>query len=262
MDKTTLGDRMKTYEKAYDTYMPSRLPVIIRLDGKKFSKYTKKLKAKKPFDEGFASSMANTMRAIASNIEGCLFGYCQSDEITLVIRNDQSFESDAWLGNRIQKIVSITASMTSVEFNKQIRRFYADAPDAYFDCRVFIVPSVVEAENCVLWRQNDCTKNSVSSACYYEVAKSKGKKTARKMMNKLNQKQQQELLFKETGINWNDYPIRYKRGYACYREVREVEIDGNKCMRSHWTIDGEMPRLTQDKEYLRNILAFEHDDEE
>lgn len=255
MDKTTLGDRMKTYEGAYDQRIIGRLPVVIRCDGKGFSKFTKSINADKPFDVTFSSVMAEAMRHAASNIEGCLFGYTQSDEITFVLRNDQSLESTPWFGNRIQKMCSVVSSMVTASFNLESIRFNGVNKMAYFDTRVFAVPDIQEAINCLIWRQNDAVKNSISAACYYEVAKKIGKKTARKLMHGLNQNKQQELMFQETGINWNNYPVKFKRGTGTRRVTRELEIDGNKCMRSSWEIDLELPTFTKDRQYLDDTLS-------
>ncbi|KKL53739.1 hypothetical protein LCGC14_2272460, partial [marine sediment metagenome] len=104
-----LGDRMKKYESSYETNIIGRVPVIIRADGKSFSKWTKSINAEKPFDNALSIAMSEAMRATASHIEGCMFGYTQSDEMTFVLRNDQSLESTPWFGNRIQKICSVVS---------------------------------------------------------------------------------------------------------------------------------------------------------
>ena len=122
---------------------------------------------------------------------------------------------------------------------------------------MFVVPSWQEAANCVIWRQNDATKNSISSACYYEVAKITGKKTARKMMHGLNQNQQQELLFKEAKINWNDYPTKFKRGVGCYRVEKEFSVDGKSFIRTKWIIDEELPIISKDQNFLLDLFTKE-----
>lgn len=252
-DKTSLGDRMKAYEDAYDTSIISRVPIVVRCDGKGFSKFTKRLMLKKPFDETMCQAMSHTMLEVASKIEGCVFGYTQSDEITFVLRNDQSTESEPWFGNRIQKITSIVSSMVTAHFIRLM-----GGATAYFDTRVFGVPTVMEAINCLVWRQNDATKNSISCATYYVVGEAKGKKTARNLMHGLNQKQQQELLFKETGVNWNDYPTKYKRGIGCYREkVVLTGPDGISFERNPWKIDEELPIFAKNQEFLIKIMTKE-----
>ena len=246
-----LGDRMKSYEGAYETSMIGRLPVIIRVDGKRFSKLTKRIKAEKPFDDRFSAAMTSAMFKTAQDIEGCVIGFTQSDEITFVVRNDQSLESEPWFGNRVQKITSITASMCTAHFLNAIGD---DVGHAYFDARTFVVPNIIEAGNCLVWRQNDAVKNIISAACYYESAKAIGKKTARKKMHGLNQKQQQEMLFQETGINWNDYPVKYKRGIACYKIKNTLQIDGQEIERSSWIVDENIPNFVG-TDFLQSILG-------
>jgi len=254
---TTLGDRMKAYERSYDTTVIGRLPVIVRIDGKGFSKWTKSVKADKPFDDELALCMARATEAVVIAVEGCLFGYTQSDEATFVIRNDQSLESTPWFGNRVQKMSSVIASVATAFFNEIAKAKFLNPPIAIFDARAFAVPDITEAINCLVWRQNDATKNSISAACYYEVAKVIGKKTARKEMHGLNQNKQQELLFSKTGINWNDYPTKFKRGIGLYKKTYNVTIDGNECVRSSIYTDNELPIFTQDWDFLEGILSVE-----
>lgn len=249
-----LGDRMKLYEKAYDVYMPSRLPVIVRVDGKGFSKFTKKIKANKPFDEEFSFAMSRAMQLTAEKIEGCVFAYTQSDEMTFVIRNDQSNESTPWFGNRVQKIASVVASFVTAYFNNCMPQ---GSPVAFFDTRVFICPNWQEAINCLVWRQNDATKNSISCACFYEVGNKIGRKTAQKKMHGLNQKQQQELLFQETNINWNNYPTKFKRGIGCYKIEKEMAYEGNTFLRNSWHLDEDLPVFAQDQDFLWKVLNLD-----
>jgi tRNA(His) guanylyltransferase len=249
----TLGDRLKRYENSYESQIIGRIPIIIRLDGKNFSNWTKKIHAIKPFDDMLSYRMANAMLATAEKIEGCVFGYTQSDEITFVLRNDQSLESTPWFNNRIQKMCSIASSMITAHFNDSI------SPSAYFDARVFAVPTIQESINCLVWRQQDCVKNSISCSCYCEVAKVHGNKTARKMMDKLNQKQQQELLFKETKINWNDYPAKFKRGIGCYKKEFETIINNIPCNRTEWILDYELPIFSKEQIFLQNMLSLKGD---
>jgi tRNA(His) guanylyltransferase len=254
MDKTSLGDRMKRYEASAETRLVRRLPVIVRIDGKRFSKYTKRLGVQKPFDPAFLEAMKGTALALVRNVTGCVLGYTQSDEISLVLRNDQSLESEPFLDNRVQKIVSILASMATGWFNRVLasttcgglrQRFPADWEDldpAFFDARAYVVPGVEEAKNYLVWRQQDCTRNSILNAAYYGIAAlpDKGKKTARKMMHGLNTKELQELMFSEARINWNDLDPEFKRGTAVHRVLRTVETPDGTAVRSKW-IAGECP---------------------
>ena len=114
--KDSLGDRMKEYENISRNYLTRRVPVIIRLDGKAFHTFTKGMK--KPFDRLLMTTMQETMKNLCENIQGCVFGYTQSDEITLVLTDYATITTDAWFGYNIQKMCSISASIATLTFNK------------------------------------------------------------------------------------------------------------------------------------------------
>ena len=116
MNKDSLGDRMKTYENVTRTYLTRRTPVVIRIDGKAFHSFTKGFK--KPFDDVLVETMQQTMKYLCENIEGCVLGYTQSDEITLILCDYKKLTSQAWFNNNIQKICSISASMATLAFNR------------------------------------------------------------------------------------------------------------------------------------------------
>lgn len=116
-----LGNRMKTYYEAVPKHrLIRRMPVAIRIDGKAFHTFTRGFK--KPFDEVLGNAMIRTMEYLARNIQGCVFAYQQSDEITLLLVDYQTFETDAWFDYEIQKICSISASMATMAFNKYFEK--------------------------------------------------------------------------------------------------------------------------------------------
>ena len=104
--KDALGDRMKGfYEDRYRIYLTRRTPVIIRIDGNAFHTFTRGMK--KPFDDIMMATMQYTMKRLCENIQGCVFGYTQSDEITLVLTDYTTIKTDAWFGYNVQKMTSI-----------------------------------------------------------------------------------------------------------------------------------------------------------
>ena len=117
MDHSALGTRMKEfYETVSKTKLVRRMPVMIRLDGKAFHTFTRGFH--KPFDDILIKSMQETMKYLCENIQGCVFGYTQSDEITLVLIDYKKITSSAWFDYEVQKICSISASMATLAFNK------------------------------------------------------------------------------------------------------------------------------------------------
>jgi tRNA(His) 5'-end guanylyltransferase len=206
-----LDERMRFYEQAEAgrLCMPG-VPIMARLDGRNFASYT--LGLEKPFDRGFRTLMIRTTRALVDQ-SGARVGYTQSDEITLLFYSD-NFESQVYFNGKIQKMVSILASIATLEFNNGVQRWLPnhDRSNPHFDCRVWQVPTLEEAANCFLWREQDCTRNSVEMAArtYFSHKQLHGKNT----------KEMQEMLFKEHGVNWNDYEPMFKRG--TYIQKREI----------------------------------------
>lgn len=210
MNKDSLGDRMKFLEgmESDRRFMPN-VPVIARLDGKGFSKFTKGLE--RPYDIRMSKLMlATTIYLVEKTGANC--GYCQSDEISLLFYSDD-YKSQIYFDGRIQKMTSVLASECSVFFNVTLPTAIPEKQNLMpiFDCRVWQVPSKIEAMNHFLWREQDATKNSISMAArhYY---------SHKELMNVSGSDKQEMLMAK--GVNWNNYPSFFKRGsYVIRRTV-------------------------------------------
>lgn len=281
MDRTTLGDRMKNnYENITRYYLTRRMPVIIRIDGRAFHTFTRGFK--KPFDDILVSTMQDTMKYLCENIQGCVLGYTQSDEISLVLTDYAEITSDAWFGNNLQKMCSVSASMATLAFNKffseQVQDFMYDCCNEYgdsvlpekqndydfaynvyfkkldtamFDSRVFTIPKE-EVCNYLIWRQQDATRNSIQSVGQANFSQ---KELHGKSCNNI-----QDMLMLERGINWNDYSTTLKQGSCCIKaddSLTEYDEVGNICgytERSKWVIDNEIPIFTEDRNYVEKLI--------
>ncbi len=209
MDKTAFGDRMKLYEKAEAgrRCLPL-LPVCARIDGKRFKRFTRGME--RPYDKRLTDIMIEVTHFLVAETDA-LMGYTQSDEISLVWYS-ADIKSQIFFDGRIQKMVSILAAMTSVRFNRLVAARFPDRAERepIFDCRVWAVPTPVEAANVFLWRERDATKNSISMAARHYYSH-----------NELHEKsgsEMQEMLFQK-GVNWNDYPAFFKRGTFIQKRV-------------------------------------------
>lgn len=254
-----LGRRMKEYyEQIPKTKLMRRCPVIIRIDGKAFHSFTKRFK--RPFDDVLIESMQQTMKYLCENIQGCVLGYHQSDEISLVLVDYQKLTSDAWFDYEVQKICSIAASMATMIFNKIFEKncieysrvvpnteLGRDVMDAYskavekgamFDARCFNIPKE-EVTNYIYWRQLDATRNSIQMV---GQANFSHKELHGKSCNQI-----QDILMTQKKINWNDFPVYQKRGSCCIRErystVDLATYTGSidAFTRTYWIIDKEIP---------------------
>ena len=95
-----LGERMKRYELTSKGYLTRKIPVIVRVDGKAFHALTQSFE--KPFDKVLLKVMALTMKDLCREVQGCVFGYTQSDEITLVLTDYANKDTGAYFDYNIQ----------------------------------------------------------------------------------------------------------------------------------------------------------------
>lgn len=268
--KNTLGTRMKEYEAVSKNYLMRRTPVVIRLDGKAFHTFTRGLN--KPFDSDFVTMMQQTMLHLCENIQGCVLGYTQSDEITLVLVDYQNRDSCAWFDNQVQKIASISASMATLYFNRELSEMLRDLEEdlaaadyslpqahmyetnskkydkwydkeyrALFDSRVFNLPQY-EVINNLIWRQQDATRNSINS-----VAQSL---FSHKELQGISSKDLQNKMLTERDVNWNDYPTHLKRGCCAIKDSE-----------GKWVLDVNIPIFTEDRDYIDRLIFLEDGEE-
>lgn len=272
MDRSDLAKRMKEYEAVPKTRLMNRVPVILRIDGKAFHTFTRGFH--KPFDEILIKTMQETMKYLCENIQGCVLGYTQSDEITLILTDYKKLTSSAWFDYEVQKMCSIAASMATMAFNKFFEQnVYDDNPlgsvnsencelintyinaikkGAMFDARCFNIPKE-EVTNNLYWRQQDCTRNSIQMV---GQANFSHKELQNKSCNDI-----QDMLFTQKDINWNDFPTYLKRGSCCIKEYyqsEEVDIKDGPCARSRWIIDENIPIFkAEGREYIEKLISFQ-----
>ena len=225
----TLGFRMKQYEECFNVKMPRRFPMIVRLDGRAFHSWTRRVNCAKPFDEALMNLMAQTTKYLCENIGDCAFAYTQSDEISLLIRDDKSQFSTPWFDKRLQKVASLSASMATYFFNAE--NPYDRKLPAFFDSRAFILPQE-EIRSYFIWRQNDASKNSLSmlAQSLYPHTELIGKKRE-ELMDMCMSK----------GMNWNNLSIPKKRGYAVYRKPVVHNGKLGPVTRMKFFIDSQIP---------------------
>ena len=285
MDNSNLAARMKEfYENVPKTNLMRRTPVVIRIDGKAFHTFTKGFK--RPFDEVLIKTMQETTKYLCENIQGCVLGYTQSDEISLVLVDYQRFETSAWFDYEVQKMCSIAASMATMAFNKffyenvflyngmasvdmsnkkyPYKEVYAKAvkKGAMFDARVFNIPKE-EVTNYIYWRQLDASRNSIQMV---GQAIFSHKELHCKTCNNI-----QDMLMEQKGINWNDYPTVCKRGTAVIKKIiareeksfiddmLEDSFDNVKNniieQTSKWIIDKDIPIFKgEGREYIEKLV--------
>lgn len=194
-DKDNIGDRMKKYEKVWDFKLTPRSCLFIRIDGKAFHSFTRG--CDKPFDQKLINAMVEAMKETAKQMMGFKIAYHQSDEVTFMLSDFDTFQTQGWFGYELQKIVSVSASQFTASFNKAYNSL-----DAVFDSRAFIVP-VDDWPNVFIWRQHDWERNSVQMLARANFSHNE---CFNKKLSQLHE------MLHEKGINWADLSEQHKNG--------------------------------------------------
>ena len=239
-----LEDKCLYYRSLTDYKLLPNTPIIVMLDGKNFSTLIKN-NFRKPFDDDFINMMNKTAQFLCNNVQGVKFAYTQSDEISLLITDYDTPETDTPFGGRICKLQSILASLATCEFNRQFMLYHLnklkDEMNEYptediwdmksevvfdfiekmklaqFDCKVWPVPTENDAFAWFLYRQLDCVKNSKQQTAQAYIP--------HKDLLRKDADEQIEILFNRKGINWNTFIPDYRLGRFVYKvETTETKI--------------------------------------
>lgn len=236
-----LGTRMKRYELTSKTFLMRRTPVIARIDGRAFHTFTKHLITPDdvPFSDVMHDCMVFTMKQLVDNVQGCVMGYTQSDEISLLLRDWDTNDTQAFFDYNVQKMASLMGAIASNAFNflysgHQPPARFSDL--VQFDARIHNIPKE-EVTNYFIWRQQDASRNSVQMMGHHHFSQKK--------MHGKNNSEVQDMLMLEKGINWNDIPTWMKRG-TCYFPRMGT--------------DNEIPIFTQDRQYIERHLQVGDDE--
>jgi len=270
MNFKSLKEKGEYYRSLTDYRLLPNSYAVIMLDGRSFSHKIKN-KFNKPFDDDFVRMMNETTKYLCENIQGALLGYCQSDEIHIVLSDfvlrytvDENGNKDyngketgpdgqsAFFQYRISKILSIVASMATSKFNQLMTAYRvskivgcpASAEDTVqmcidavngplyeFDCKAWNLPNANDVYAWLLYRQIDCARNSKQQLCQTYIP--------HKELLKLHTDEQIALLKEKKNIDWNELPDGLKHGRIVYKiESEYLNEDGNPYIRSKWNIDG------------------------
>lgn len=242
---------MKKYESVPKSRLTPRVPVLMRMDGRAFHTFTRGLA--RPYDARFHRCMWRAATALCEEVSGCKLAYVQSDEISLLLTDYETHNTQPWFDYEVQKICSVAASVATGAFFIAYLHEFPEAGQKIlagegiipsFDARCWNVPKE-EVCNAFLWRQQDAERNSLSMLCQANFSHSQlqGKSRA----------QQHEMLH-GIGLNWNDCATPQKRGVCITRETYTVEGPEGPVTRHRWVADQNIPIFSQDRSYIERYL--------
>lgn len=249
-ENMSLKEKFYAYQHAVNYFLDPDKYIIAHIDGRSFSKMIKN-KFEKPFDDTFINAMNETAKYLCKEVQGCIFAYTQSDEITLIIRKNIP-EGDVFFGGRICKMQSIIASLATSKFSQvmaienikstvptcaspeEVLQMCMDAikngPLYQFDCKVFNVDNANDAMSCILYRNIDCVRNSKQQAAQtylsHDILKNK------------NTDEQIKLLKQEKNIDWNEFDDGKKFGRFVKKSEETFTDKGEPYTRHFWVAYG------------------------
>ncbi len=208
---------LKEYEQFSQLKVIPNIPIILRIDGRSFSNYTKLLKLEKPYDERLRDLFIEVSKDLMKEFNP-EYIYTFSDELNIY------FEEHPFNG-RIEKIDSVIASFVSASFMKHLYlnsdKFDVDVYSlkvATFDCRIVTVAD--KSLNYFKWRQDEAWRNCLNSYAQYILNKNHSNKETSEILYKLKKSEVHDLLY-ENGINIAHVPTWHKRGLSIYKVYEE-----------------------------------------
>jgi tRNA(His) 5'-end guanylyltransferase len=210
MNPDEFEGRMRQLEVFHSLRLPLGAWVILRLDGRGFSRFTE-TRFEKPFDRRFHDGMVQTAQAVLVDFQG-LYAYTESDEISVLFPR-------AWdlFDRELEKLLSLSAGIASATLS------LAFGTRVQFDCRVILAPQDEQVVDYFRWRQADAARCALNGWTYWTLRKAgQGVADATKALQGKSVADKNELLF-QAGINFNDLPRWQRRGTGLYWERYERE---------------------------------------
>jgi tRNA(His) 5'-end guanylyltransferase len=245
-----LDEKLRVYETAHDFCVPPNIYMVARIDGRGFTRLTKEVHAfERPFDEKFRDFMVETVRHLMNSGFKVIYGFTQSDEISLLF----DLREDAF-SRKLRKFNSVLAGEASAKFSLLLGDM------GVFDCRISQLPREKDVVDYFRWRGEDAFRNALNAHCYW-LLRSKGI-SATQATGQLSGKTRaykNELLFQD-GINFNDLPSWQKRGTGLYwhtfekigwNPIKEEEVIAQ---RMGIQVDFELPLGAEYDELILRIL--------
>jgi tRNA(His) 5'-end guanylyltransferase len=246
-----LDQKMRVFETAHDHCVLPELYMVARIDGRSFTRLTKEIhQFEAPFDISFRDHMVETTQHLMSCGFLVVYGYTQSDEISLLFHlNEGSFS------RKVRKYNSVLAGEASAKFSVLL------GDVASFDCRIVQLPNQNLVIDYFRWRNEDAFRNALNAHCYW-VLRNDGEtaQSATDALHKLSVSDKNELLFQH-GINFNELPAWQKRGTGLYWETYEKEgknpITGETVIaqRQRVKIDFHLPMRADYSEFIEGIIC-------
>lgn len=206
-----LDNKMRIFETIHDQHVLPGIYMVARIDGRNFTRLTKEThQFEAPYDPIFRDYMAETVKHLMDSGFRIIYGYTQSDEISLLFHP----EEDAF-SRKLRKYNSVLAGEASAKFSVLLGDLGA------FDCRISQLPNIELVVDYFRWRNEDAHRNALNAHCYWKLREEgESAQKATQILSGQSIAQKNEFLF-QRGVNFNDVPNWQKRGIGLYWEYYE-----------------------------------------
>ncbi len=246
-----LDARMRVYETVDDQFIPAGIFPVVRLDGRSFTRLTKeRLDLEAPFDRRFSDFMAATVEHLMECGFRVLYGYSQSDEISLLLD-----PAETAFSRKVRKVNSILAGEASARLSLLVGQV------ACFDSRICQLPSPNLVADYFRWRQEDARRNALSAYGYWEQRKRGATVAAATRSLERMSTVAKHALLAGFGIDFDALPAWQRKGFGVSWESYEKEgrnpLTGETApaVRQRLRLDRELPDGEAYGRFVRAFLA-------
>ena len=239
---------MRRGECFHSLRVPPGAFIVIRVDGRSFSRFTERT-VEKPFDTRFHTWMLAAAEALLKSFHG-LYAYTESDEISLLLpRGSELFDRE------VEKLVSLSAARAASTFS------IACGEAVEMDSRLWVGADEASVLDYFAWRQSDATRCALNGWCYWTLRnQGASAKKATAALERATFAEKNELLHRH-GINFNTVPAWQRRGTGLYWERFEREGTdprsgkATRATRRRIAIDEELPMKAAYRALVTRILT-------
>ncbi|KAH8883870.1 tRNAHis guanylyltransferase [Thozetella sp. PMI_491] len=198
--------------------------IVIRIDGRAFTKFATKYAWEKPNDRRATDLMNAAAKAVMTELPDIAIAYGVSDEYSFVFHKTCTlFE------RRSSKLVTTITSTFTAYYIHHWPAFFPDTPLSpplpSFDGRAVCYPSVQNLRDYMSWRQVDCHINNLYNTTFWALIQMGGMDSieAEKTLKGTYAADKNEILFSKFSINYNNEPEIFKKGSVVFRDYELVE---------------------------------------
>lgn len=201
------------YVRKYESpsFLLPRTYIVVRIDGRGFTKFTTSYNFEKPNDKKGISLMNKAAEETMKNFPDIFLAYGQSDEYSFIFNKCTTLFS-----RRSEKIISCVTSCFSSAYSIHFNDFFPDkklTDIPMFDGRCILYPDLKTLRDYLSWRQVDCHINNLYNTAFWCLVKSGVfNQEAEKILKVMKSDEKNELLFTKFGVNYNNEPEIFRKG--------------------------------------------------